>query len=391
MFTGLLKAGQSHIFKWGIYLLLAAVAVLAVYFIKFSPVTIEGHRVVRGEITAEVMGTGTLEAKVQSVVGAKISGRISELLVDQGDSILAGDVLVRLDDSELRQQVEIARSANEAAQATVDRSRSDTSRTQAILDQAELEYQRNSKLSAGKIIPANELDKVRMSLKVAEADLSSALAKVVEAQKNLTLSRNNLDYHLARLDDTVIRAPFSGLVIRRDRDPGDIVVPGTSIFLIISPDHLWVRAWVDESEMTKLAVGQAARLVFRSQPDQEYSGSIARLGRETDRETRQFIVDVLVDQLPVNWSVGQRADVFLQTDQKKGVVVLPADLLLRNELGFGVVTVEQRKSVWRSVRPGLHGRNTVEILAGLSEGDTVVVGWAQKKISLGRSVEVTAP
>ena len=388
MGTGTLKSGTIGWFRWGIYLLLAALAGLAIYFIKYSPQQVEGHRVVSGKVVAEVMGTGTLEARVQTVVSTKISGRISALLSDQGDSVQKGDILARLDDSELQQQVEIARSANEAAKAAVDRALSDTVRAQAILDQASLEYQRNAKLYANKTIPVNEMDRAKMSLRVAEAELSSVTAKVMETRKNLTLSTNTLDYHLARLEDTVIRAPFSGLVIRRDRDPGDIVVPGTSIFLIISLDKLWVRAWVDESEMSKLSEGQPARILFRSQPDTDFSGSVARLGRETDRETRQFIVDVLVNDLPVNWSVGQRADVFIQTSQNEEALVLPADLLLRNENGLGVFTAEQQKAVWHEVKIGLHGRDKVEILDGLSEGDIVVVGRNQKTISAGRKIEV---
>ena len=69
----------------------------------------------------------------------------------------------------------------------------------------------------------------------------------------------------------------------------------------------------------KVAPGQKARVIFRSEPERPFPGEIARLGRETDRETREFIVDVRVESLPKNWSVGQRAEAFIKTAEKKDV------------------------------------------------------------------------
>jgi len=95
--------------SWRTAKLLAAAAVVGgiVYWLKFSPVPVRGHRIEVGEIVAEVMGTGTLEARVKSTVSPKISGRIEKLLADQGDGVTAGQLLFTLDDAELKQQVEI--------------------------------------------------------------------------------------------------------------------------------------------------------------------------------------------------------------------------------------------------------------------------------------------
>jgi HlyD family secretion protein len=175
------------------------------------------------------------------------------------------------------------------------------------------------------------MENSQKDLSVAEADLTRAKAAVAEAQKNLIVAQNTLDYQRARLEDTVIRAPIDGLIVRRDREPGDVVVPGSSIFLLISTKELWVRAWVDETEMEKLTVGQETSAIFRSEPDRSYAENLVRLGRETDRETREFLVDVRVESLPRNWSVGQREEAFIQIARKKDAVVLPSDFILRKE------------------------------------------------------------
>ena len=90
------------------WLIFAALAGLAVYKFKFAPAPVVAHTVVRGEIVAEVMGTGTLEARVKTTISARIQERLAEVLVDQGDTVKSGQLLARLDDAESRQQVAIA-------------------------------------------------------------------------------------------------------------------------------------------------------------------------------------------------------------------------------------------------------------------------------------------
>lgn len=379
--------GSVKSFKW--LKVLAVVLVLAgiLYWLRFRPVPVQAYRVTKGDIVAEVMGTGTLEARVQTTVSSKIAGRIVQLLADQGDRVEAGQVLVRLDDSELVQQVEIARSALAAAKATVERVETDERRTKAVLDKVLRDHERNRKLFANKSISVNEIENSDKALTVAEADYASTRAASMEKKKSLIVAQNTLDYNLARLEDTVIKAPFKGLMVRRDREPGDVVVPGSSIFLLISTEELWVRAWVDETDMAKLSPDQPARIVFRSEPGRPYPGKVVRLGRETDRETRQFVVDVEVRSLPGNWSVGQRAEVFIQSARKKDVLVIPSRLLLRDKAGIGVYVLSGGKASWRSLKTGLRGLEAVEVLEGLASGDTVITGVGSQDLDDGRRVK----
>lgn len=375
--------------KWGKWILIAILVMAGFYWLRIRPIPVKGYQVAQGEIVAEVMGAGTLEAKVQTIVSTKIPGRILDMRVDQGDQVRAGQTLLRLDDSEFRQQVEIARSALDAAKATVERMHADAVRSQAILEQSRIEYRRRESLFASKSIAANEIDKRKEELKVAEADLEKTKAAVVESRKNLVVAQNTVDYQLARLGDTLIAAPFDGLIIRRDRDPGDVVVPGTSIFLLISTQSLWVRTWVDETEMQRVTEGQAARVVFRAEPETSYIGKVVRLGRETDRETREFLVDVEIERLPRNWSVGQRADVFIETAHKVGVTIVPSQLILRNQGEIGVIANREGRAVWQPVKIGLRGHEQVEIVAGISPGDIVVYNQGPDLVPEGRRLEIS--
>jgi HlyD family secretion protein len=166
-------------------------------------------------------------------------------------------------------------------------------------------------------------------------------------------------------------SPYDGLIVRRDRDPGGVVVPGSSILLLISTNEVWVSAWVDETAGARLAAGQPARVVFRSEPAKSYPGEVARLGRETDRETREFLVDVRVKQLPKNWTVGQRAEVYVETGRKESTLALPLRFVSWRGGKPGAFVIEQGKAKWREVKLGLRGLETAEVAEGLATGQVV--------------------
>jgi|BarGraNGADG00212_2_1021979.scaffolds.fasta_scaffold02135_2 HlyD family secretion protein len=353
-------------------LAVAALAGLIVYKLKFSPVPVSAHQVALGSVVAEVMGTGTLEARVKTTISPRIQERLAEVLVDQGDYVKSGQLLARLDDAETKQQVAIAEATLAAARATVERVRSDEARAQAVLKQAQQDHQRSIELLAGKITSQSDFDKTAEALHVAEAELKRAQSAIVEAESQVFTAEKTLLYQKEHLAFTEMRSPYDGLVTRRDRDPGGIVVPGASILQLVATNEIWVSAWVDETAMTGLKAGQPARVVFRSEPAQSYAGEVARLGREADRETREFVIDVRVKELPENWMIGQRAEVFIETGHKSGVLVLPPQFICWSANKSGVFVNDHGHARWHGVTLGLRGLQNVEVTQGLSAGEQIV-------------------
>jgi multidrug resistance efflux pump len=294
---------------------MAALAAFAVYRFRFAPVPAATPTTAQGEVVAEIMGTGTLEARVKTTVSARIQERLAEVLVDQGDKVKAGQLLARLDDAEIKQQVAIAEATLAAARQTAERVSADLARSEAVLAQARLDHKRLIGLLASNAVSQTDTDKAVEALHVAEADLKRSHAAIAEAQGQVLVAEKTLLYRKEQMAFTQIRAPYDGLIIRRDRDPGDMLVPGGALMEIISMDEIWVSAWVDETAISKVAAGQMTRIVFRSESDKNYPGVVSRIGRETDRETREFLVDVRVNELPKNWTIGQRAEVYIQTEQ----------------------------------------------------------------------------
>ena len=358
--------------KFTPWIILALAAATVVYRVKLRPIPVVGHTAGIGEVRAEVMGTGTLEARVKTVISPRIQGRLAEVLVDQGDAVKAGQVLARLDDEELRQQVAVAQAALDATRATVERVRADEARARAVQKQALLSHGRATELMATKVVSQTDLDQAVEALGVAEADLARAQAAIVEAGSQVRTADMNLLYRREQLAFTEIQSPYDGLVVRRDRERGDMVLPGSSLLYLIATNEMWVSAWVDETAMADLNVRQPARILFRADAEQAYTGEVARVGREADRETREFVVDVRVGKLPPNWAVGQRAEVFVETSSTSGVVVLPQRFVLWREGKPGTFVLEGGRAHWRTLTLGVSGRDGVEVRQGVGAGDRVV-------------------
>jgi HlyD family secretion protein len=267
-------------------------------------------------------------------------------------------------------------------------------RTVAALDKAEAvsrqsrnELERTSALGPDGVSRL-DLEKTEEALHVAAAEVELAKAAKVEAERQAVASEETLRTQEERLADTRVLAPFDGLVIRRMREPGEVVVPGSDILQVVSTEGMWVSAWVDESSMSRLSIGQPARIVFRSEPDRLYSGRVARLSPQTDRETREFLVDVEVLQMPRVWAIGQRAEVYIQTDRREGVITLPQGAVVWREGNPGVFVDDGGRARWRPVVLGVRALDAVEVVEGLRPGEAAITSPDPRGLEDGRTVRV---
>ncbi len=362
--------------RWVRRVLVLVILCLAVGFLVYTkvlrPVPVVAHEVARSTLVIEVMGTGSIQARVSAVVSSKIQGRLIELAADQGDMVSKGTVIARLDDRDLIRQVEIARANAQASQAGVERLVADQARSQAVLRQVERDLSRTQESFDQGAANESEIDKAEEQVAIARADLARSKSAIAEGRMLLIAAQKTLEYQQARLEDTVISAPFDGLIIRRDRDPGDIIVPGSAIYQLVGLDEIWVSAWVDETAMAGLSADQPARVLLRSQPGEPLVGHVVRLGRETDSETREFLVDVAIEDLPEQWAIGQRADVYIETNRLEDVLVVPMSYVVAVDGERGVYIFDGNRARWKPCGLGKQGRESIEVVSGLSAGDVLV-------------------
>jgi len=373
------------------WLTVAGIGAFAFYQFNLAPVKVVAQPVTNETLVGEIMGTGTLEARVKTTVSPRIQERLMEVLVDQGDKVKIGQLLARLDDSEIRQQVAIAEATLDATKQTAARVSADLARSEAVLAQARVDLKRLLDLLSANAVSQTDADKAAEALQVAEADLKRSNAAIAEAQGQVLVAEKTLLYRKEQMAFTQIHAPYDGLVIRRDRDPGEMLVPGSSLLQIISLDEIWVSAWIDETAISWVAATQPARVVFRSEPGKSYPGTVSRIGRETDRETREFLVDVRVTELPEGWTIGQRAEVFIEIGRAAQAVVVLEEMLAWKDGRAGVFVPVEGIAKWQEVTLGLHGSQRVAITAGLQTGDLVIRHKEAPKAALHEGQRVALP
>ena len=370
------------------YVVLLVILLFFAYLKSNSPLSVEVHKVAQGNIESEVFGTGTLEAKTKASLGSQIPGRIEKIFFDEGDFVKEGQLLVLLENSELQHQVKATEATLEAASAAVERVKAELLKAEAVEKSAKSNYKRDVSLRASKVVAVAEADKSEEQLSVAKAEVKRLVSAIAEAEAHQRAVEGNLAYHKSRLSYSRIQAPFDGLVVTRLRDRGDIVVPGSTILEVVSLDTIWVSAWVDEIALQSIAVGQFARVCLRSHPDVIFPGIVDRIGRQVDRETREFVVDVKVNKLPENWAIGQRAEVFIKVASRRKVLTIPQKSMSRREGKTGAWSIEDGRLKFIPLKLGLLGKSQVEVLDGLKDGMKVVVPKNESRQALveGRRV-----
>ena len=142
----------------------------------------------------------------------------------------AGQLLVQLDDAELSQQVAIAEADVETKQAAINRVNSDITRAAAVLNQATTNYNRFRALIEQNAISRDELDKAAEARAIAGSEYHAPMRHLPKCRKALVVAERSLEFQKTKLSDSRIISPFDGMIVRRDREPGDVVVPGSVIF-----------------------------------------------------------------------------------------------------------------------------------------------------------------
>lgn len=327
----------------------------------------------------EALGSGSIESRRIVGAGFEVSARVAELLVDQGDAVTIGQELARLDDQTFRAEISSARREVALAQSTQKRLEADIERAEAVLEGARDSLRRIIPLVEAGTASEEKLDLAQERVKVAVAELSSAQAALVEGEATISVAQARLDRTEVELERSVLRSPFDGVVVLREREVGDVAVPGSPVLRLAASDTIWSSVWVDETHLDSLRVGLPARLALRSDPEHPLAGRVARIGREVDRQTRELLVDVAFDEVPEQIVFGQRVDAWIELSRSSETLRIPAGLLVRLDGVEGVFVAEAERARFRPLELGARGRGFLEVRGGLDEGQMVLEPSSEKR------------
>lgn len=361
--------GRIGAWRW-LLLLPVALGVLALGVRFLRPIDAQAFTASRGTVMREVRGSGTLESVQEVPLAFKVGGRIRELPVDEGTRIAAGQLLGRLDPTDLQAQLAMAQSNRGQAEAAIARAGAELEQVRATANRSRDDFLRIQRLHRDGILSQADLDAALEKVKVAEAAVQAMDAVGFQARQGAAAARGAESIQRINLSEVRLLSPVEGLLVKRLREPGNIVAAGVPILTVVSTRKLWVRAWVDETSLGLLRPGQPAQVELRSHPGQAFPGRVDRIARQADRQTHEVLVDVELLRWPDGFAVGQRADVRIGVAGKDAALRIPTAFLERESESCLVNRSGRIRRV--QVKTGFTGSEFVEIQAGLHDGDQVL-------------------
>jgi HlyD family secretion protein len=350
-----------------------------------APVPAHRHVVDRGDVVYEMFGRATIESRREVQLGFDLVGRITDIVVDEGDRVKLGQVVAHLAPEQLNADAHVASTGVPLAKAAQVRLVADERRARATLVFAEQEALRLRSLAASGSVSARDLDLAEQQLALAQADLDRVHATQSEAQRVVAVASSTTASKEATVTRAVLVSPFDGVVIRRFKDPGDTALVGSTVLRIVAVDRLWARAAIDESMLAHVREGMPAHITLLGEAGVPLAGKVDRIGREVDRQTHELLVDVLLAQVPSPLAIGHRADVYIEAERRENVARIPL-AFVRRDASSAFAFVDRDGRIARvNVQLGVVGRDFVEVTAGLRPDDVVLdAPTPAAELSVGR-------
>jgi RND family efflux transporter MFP subunit len=333
------------------------------------------------ESGAVLDASGYVTARRRATVSSKVTGKVLEIFIEEGQSVRQGQVLARLDDSQARAQLAFAEAQLSAA-------RKSFAEDQARLREAELNLQRRERLLKDGVVGRAEVD-------TAQAEVDSLRARIAYTQEQVSVAAAQVNLRRTDLDDMVVRAPFSGVAISKDAQPGEMISPisagggftRTGIGTIVDMASLEIEVDVNESFINRVRPGQKVSAVLDAYPDWVIPAQVITTVPSADRQKATVRVRIGFDRPSKGAALDSRIlpDMgvkvsFLREEKPTDATVKEAPRVLvprnavRSQEGRSVVFVVHDDRVERrAIRTGSERGDRVEVLSGISAGERVVV------------------
>jgi RND family efflux transporter MFP subunit len=328
-----------------------------------------------GSGSASVLdATGYIVARRMATVSAKITGKVQEVLIEEGQKVAAGDVMARLDPIDANAQRDLAVSQLAAA-------RSEIGSVQAQLNEAELNATRMDSLVRQRLVSTSQYDQA-----IAERD--ALRAQFATAQRNAKVADSRLRIAEQDLDNTVVRAPFSGVVIAKAAQPGEIVSPlsagggytRTGIGTIVDMDSLEVEVEVGEAFIGRVQPKMPVEATLNAYPDWKIPAEVIAIIPAADRGKATVKVRIalkardprIVPDMGVRVSFLESVKPVASVAENPGVLAPAAAIVTRDGKNVAFV-VDDEKVSRRALRLGRTLGDDREVLDGLAGGDNVVL------------------
>jgi HlyD family secretion protein len=381
---------------------LAGVIILAVILgftsgsTKIDPTKLA--KVEKGDLAKSVVATGKVEPITKAEIKSKASGLVKRILVDAGDRVKQGQVLVELDKEEIQARVRASRAQLEGAEASYRAAEADLERGKVDAEGPDVPllkraYERAQSMAKEGVVSPQQLDEAQKNYElavnkqnIARANLTVAKSKVAQAQALVAQSRANLEQAQEEYRNSTIVAPIDGLVLSRSVEVGDavssILVLGsqaTQVMTVGDVHQVYVKGKVDESDVGKIDLQRQARIKVESFKDKTFNGKVTRIspmGTEKDNVTT-FEVRVSIDNATGELKANMTANAEIILEEHKQVLQIPEGAIMYdNDKKASVELADAKAKEGKRKIPitvGISNGAKTEVISGLNEGQQVVL------------------
>jgi RND family efflux transporter MFP subunit len=320
--------------------------------------------------------SGYVTARRQATVSAKITGKVTEVLVEEGMRVQEGQVLARLDDTNVKTSLRLAEAQLVSATNAL-------AETRVRIREADQELQRQVGLLKGKIATQADYDH-------AEAALLALKARLEQQQSDVTVAEKQVAYWQQQLDDTVIRAPFAGIVTTKDAQPGEMISPisagggftRTGICTIVDMESLEIEIDVNESYINRVQAGQAVQATLDAYSEWKIPCKVIAIIPTADRQKSTVKVRVGIDKLDPRILPEMSVKVAFREVGGSGpvaarTVVLPKAAVYEQDGRNVVLVMQGSRAERRAVTVSSTRLDEVVVTAGVAAGERVIVDWPE--------------
>jgi HlyD family secretion protein len=420
---------------------------------KVEPTEVEFSKVSRSTIIEKVSASGKIQPEVEVKLSPDVSGEIVSLNVAEGDSVVAGQELLKIRPDNYVSLLARAEAQMNATKANMEQSKAVLAQSEARLSKAKIDYDRNSKLHNDKVISDSDFDQFVSAYTVAKQDLEAAKANVNAANYNVKSSEATLKEAKTNLTKTTIYAPQSGIISKLNVELGERVVgtsqmAGTEMLRIANLNKMEVRVNVNENDITRVSIGDTVLIdvdafssserkfkgvVYEIASSANSSGTSSAISNDAVTEfevkirvLRSSYADLIKGKLSYPLKPGMTASVEILTNQKDNTLTVPLSSVTTREIGAVaegdkkeedgtnstnandaleakkrkentkevVFVMEKGKAKMIQVKTGISDFENIEIVSGLKDGQEIIAGpyaTVAKKLKEGDLVKKKDP
>jgi HlyD family secretion protein len=371
-----------------------------------KPAGVQTGTVARQDLQAKVTANGKIQAQRKVDISATVAGQITHLAVKEGDRVKKGDLLLQID-------AVSSRAAARGGEASVTALRRELDSARANLAQARADEARAESNFAANISSASDREKARTARLTAEAAYQAAEGRVAQAGASLEGARD-------MLSKTVVRAPIDGIVTAKRVEEGEVAVigvlnqPGTVLVTVSDMSVVEAEVEVDETSIPAVKVEQEALVHVDAYPNRTFNGRVTEVGNSpilrtgASTEAIKFRVKIQLKDPPADVKPGLSAQAEILTGFRGQAVVVPIQALVVREIPRppgqappagaprdeeGVYLKEGDKARFQAIKTGLLGELSVEVVSGLTGGETIITGpfKALRELKDGEAVKLEEP